>query len=219
MAALVWDAVAERWFETGVDRGVLYGRTSGAYTAGEAWNGLTAVNVEPSGAEASPQYADNIKYLNLVSAEEFGATIECFTAPDGFLAFDGVAKTENGLQIAMQKRPIFGFSWRTKKGNADDEEAGYIIHMAYGLQAAPSAKNYTTVNDSPEPLTFSWALTSTPVSVTGYKPTAYVRVDSTDPDVTPTGLAALETALYGGSAPEAIARLPLPNEVDTLLGT
>ena len=218
MAELVWDALAERFFETGVSKGVLYPRsTGGAYTDGEAWNGLTAVNVEPSGGESNKQYADNIAYLNLFSAEEFGATIECFTAPDGFLVFDGVQKTPNGVQITMQSRPVFGFSWVTQKGNAEDEELGYIIHLAYGLQASPSAKNYTTVNDSPEPTTFSWAVTSTPVTVAGFKPTAYVRVDSTDPDVTPTGLAALKGVLWGATATPA--RLPLPLEVDTLLGT
>lgn len=215
--ALIWDELAERFFETGVDHGVLYSQELGIYNDGEAWNGLTNVSVTPSGGEASPQYADNIKYFNLFSAEEFGATIECFNAPDGFLTYDGVAKTANGLRISQQLRPVFGFSWRTKKGNALNEDLGYIIHMAYGLQASPSEKTYETVNDSPAPLTFSWTLTSTPVAVTGHKPTAYISVDSTDPDVDPANLAALEVILYGsvGVAP----RLPLPDEVDAILGT
>lgn len=217
MSALVWDELAARFFETGVDHGVLYPRVAGVYTNGEAWNGLTAVNATPSGAEANAQYADNVKYLNLFSAEEFGATIECFTAPDGFLTHDGVKKTASGLRIAQQSRPPFGFSWRSKKGNAEDEDLGYILHFAYGLQASPSEKNYATVNDSPEPTTFSWALTSTPVSVAGYKATAYASVDSTDPDVSPANLEALETILYG--SPGVPPRLPLPDEIDAILGS
>src|SRR5690606_33966170 len=146
-------------------------------------------------AESNKQYADNIPYLNLMSAEEFGATIECFTAPDNFLTFDGVRKTSSGMQVTMQNRPVFGFSWRTKKGNALDEDLGYILHLAYGLQPSPSEKAHTTVNVSPEPLRFSWALTSTPVEVTGHKPTALVEVDSTDLLVTEEGLAALDQVL------------------------
>lgn len=216
MAQLTWDELGERFFETGVDRGVLYKRDAGVYTNGEAWNGLTSVTAAPSGAEANAQYADNIKYLNLFSAEEFGATIECFTAPDGFLAFDGVKKTASGLRVGQQARPTFGFSWRTKKGNAENEDLGYILHFAYGCQTSPSEKAYNTVNDSPEPITFSWTLTTTPVSVPGFKPTAYVSVDSTDPAVSPSNLASLETILYGsaGVAP----RLPLPAEIDSILG-
>jgi hypothetical protein len=217
MSALTWDGLAERYFETGVDHGVLYHQVGGVYNDGEAWNGLTGVTESPSGAESNKQYADNIPYLNLFSAEEFGATVECFAAPDGFLVYDGVVKTANGLQIGMQKRPVFGFSWRTKKGNALDEDPGYILHLAYGLQASPSEKGYTTVNDSPEPLTFSWTISSTPVAVTGHKPTAIVKIDSTDPTVSPANLAALETILYG--APGVDPRLPLPDEVDAILGT
>lgn len=215
--ALTWDGLAERYFETGVDHGVLYHQTGGVYNDGEAWNGLITVTESPSGAESNKKYADNIPYLNLFSAEEFGATIECFTAPNGFLTYDGVRKTANGLQITQQSRPVFGFSWRTKKGNGLDEDLGYILHLAYGLQASPSEKTRTTVNDSPEPTTFSWTITSTPVEVPGFKPTAVVHIDSTDPDVDPTNLAALEEVLYGktGVAP----RLPLPAEVDTILGT
>lgn len=214
--ALSWDELAERFFETGVDHGVLYQQTNGVYDDGFAWNGLTNVTVSPSGAEASPQYADNIKYLNLFSVEEFGATIECFAAPAGFLVYDGTKKTANGLQITQQSRPAFGFAWRTKKGNGVDEDLGFVIHMAYGLQASPSEKSMNTVNDSPELQTFSWTVTSTPVAATGYKPTAYIKVDSTDPDIDPANLADLLTVLYGsvGVAP----RLPLPDEVDTILG-
>ena len=214
--ALTWDGLAERFFETGVDHGVLYSQQNGIYNDGVAWNGLTGVTESPSGAEANAQYADNIKYLNLFSAEEFGATIECFTAPDGFLVYDGVKKTAGGVQIGMQSRPVFGFSWRTKKGNALDEDLGYILHLAYGLQASPSEKTYTTVNDSPEPVTFSWTVTSTPVSVTGFKPTAIVKIDSTDPTVDPANLADLETVLYG--APGVAPRLPLPDEVVSIVG-
>lgn len=215
--ALTWDELDKRYFETGVDHGVLYHQTGGVYNDGEAWNGLTTVTESPSGAESNKQYADNIPYLNLFSAEEFGATIECFTAPDGFLTYDGVAKTANGLQIGMQSRPVFGFSWRTQKGNALDEDLGYILHLAYGLQASPSEKTRTTKNDSPEPVTFSWAITSTPVAVPGYKPTAVVHIDSTDPDVSAENLAALEEILYG--KPGVAPRLPLPAEVDAILGT
>lgn len=218
MAEITWDAMADRFFETGVDHGVLYTPTAGVYSSGVAWNGLTSVTQSPSGAEANPQYADNIKYVNLLSAEEFGATIEAFTFPEAFLKHDGVKKTANGMQIGQQGRPIFGFSWRTKKGNAEDEDLGYILNLAYGLQAAPSEKAHNTVNDSPELTTFSWTVTSTPVSVTGYKPTAIIKVDSTDADVTATGLAALEDVLYGRGA-AVTPRLPLPDEVDTLLAT
>lgn len=215
--ALVWDGLAERFFETGVSKGVLYSQVGGVYNDGVAWNGLTNVTVSPSGAEPNPFYADNIKYLNLMSAEEFAATIECYGAPDGFLTYDGTAKTANGLQITMQARPIFGFSWITKKGNALDEDLGYVVHMAYGLQASPSEKSYNTVNDSPEPTTFSWSVSSTPVEVTDFRPTAYIKVDSTDPTVDAANLADLLTVLHGsvGVAP----RLPSPTEVDEILGT
>jgi hypothetical protein len=218
MPELVWDAMDQRFFETGVSKGVLYTPTDGVYSVGVAWNGLTAVTQSPSGAEANPQYADNIKYVNLLSAEEFGATIEAFTFPTEFLLHDGVVKSANGMQIGQQGRPYFGFSWVTNKGNAEDEDLGYILNLAYGLQAAPSEKAHNTVNDSPELTTFSWTITSTPVSVTGHKPTAIIKVDSTDPDVTPEGLTALEDVLYGRGAAVS-PRLPLPDEVDTLLAT
>lgn len=218
MPEIVWDEMDQRFFETGVSNGVLYTPTDGVYSMGVAWNGLTTVTQSPSGAEATPQYADNIKYVNLMSAEEFGATIEAFTFPNEFLPHDGVAKSANGMQIGQQSRPDFGFSWQTKKGNAVDEDLGFILNLAYGLKAAPSEKAHNTVNDSPELTTFSWTITSTPVSVTGFKPTAIIKVDSTDPDVTPEGLAALLDILYArGAGPNP--RLPLPDEVDTLLGT
>jgi hypothetical protein len=217
MSAIVWDQLAQRFFEAGVSKGVLYSQTAGDYNYGEAWNGLTAVNVSPSGGEASAQYADNIKYFNLFSAEEFGATIECFSAPDGFLVFDGVKKTANGLRIGQQTRPPFGFCWRTEKGNAVDEDLGYTLHFGYGLQATPSEKNYTTKNDSPEPTTFSWTVSSTAVPVEGYKAAAYVSIDSTDPTVDPENLAALELIIYG--SPGVDPRLPMPDELDAILGS
>lgn len=216
MAALVWDALAERFFETGVDHGVLYTPVAGVYSTGVVWNGLTTVTESPSGAESNKQYADNIPYVNLFSLEEYGGTIECFSFPKEFLVHDGVKKSTNGMQVGMQSRPPFGFSFRTKKGTPEDEDLGYILTLAYGLQASPSEKAHNTVNDSPELTTFSFAFTSTPVAVTGFKSTAVIKIDSTDPDVDPAGLTALEDALYGATATPA--RLPLPDEVDTLLG-
>lgn len=217
MAELVWGALEDKTFERGVSKGVLYVPTAGVYSLGVAWNGLTTVTESPAGAESNKQYADNGVYVNLFSAEEFNATIECFAFPREFLVHDGVKKTANGLQIGMQSRPPFGFSWVSLKGDGTDEDLGYVLNLAYGLQASPSEKNNATVNDSPELKAFSFAITSTPVQVTGFKPTAIVKIDSTDPDVTPEGLAALESVLYGQAATPA--RLPLPDEVDTLLGT
>ncbi|HEU5091937.1 MAG TPA: hypothetical protein VFT30_04585, partial [Nitrospira sp.] len=183
---------------------------------GVAWSGLTAVTESPAGAESNKQYADNIVYVNLLSAEEFNGTIEAFTFPPEFLGHDGVAKTANGLQIGMQGRPTFGFSWQNLKGNAEDEDLGFVLNMAYGLQASPSEKANNTVNDSPELKQFSWSVSSTPVVVAGFKPTAITRVDSTDPEVDPAGLEALLDALYGrGAAPTP--RLPLPDEADDIL--
>lgn len=216
MAELVWDEAAERYFETGVDHGVLYHKVAGEYTNGEAWNGLTAVTAQPSGAESNKQYADNIEYLNLMSVEQFGATVECFMAPRGFDQYDGVARTANGLRISMQKRAEFGMSWRSKKGNAEDEDLGYILHFAYGCKASPAEKAYNTVNDTPEPATFSWTLSTTPIPVAGRKPTAYCSVDSTDPSIDPANLAALEAILYGDAVNPA--RLPTPDEIDSILG-
>lgn len=216
MPEIIWDELDERWFERGVDHGVLYTPVAGIYTTGVAWNGLTAVTQSPSGAESNKQYADNMVYANILTAEEFNATIEAYAFPTNFLKHDGVAKTLNGMQIGGQKRLPFGFSWRTMKGNAEDEDAGFILNLAYGLQASPSEKGHTTTNDGVELTTFSWSVSSTPVAVTGYRPTAIIKVDSTDDDVTPEGLEALMDELYGrGATPTP--RLPLPGEVDTLL--
>lgn len=210
MAVLTWDGIGERLYETGVDRGVLYIPTNGVYDTGYAWNGLTAVTASPSGAEATPLYADNIKYLNLVSAEEFGATIEAYTYPDAFALVDGTVSPSAGVSVGQQTRKTFGFSWRTKVGNdVDGADYGYKIHLVYGALAAPSEKAYATVNDSPEAITFSWEVTTTPVPVTGLKPTAIITIDSTKVDAD--NLQTLEDALYGteGTNP----RLPLPDEV------
>lgn len=215
MPEIMWDQMDERFFERGVDRGVLYTPTAGVYSSGVAWNGLTGVTQSPSGAESNKQYADNIPYVNLTTAEEFGATIEALTFPRAFLVHDGVRTTENGMEVGQQGRPIFGFSWRTLKGTAADEDLGYILNMAFGCQTAPSEKAHTTINDGVELTTFSWTLTTTPVTLEGYKPTAIIKVDSTNDAVSPTGLAALEDVLYGRSAEPP--RLPLPAEIDTLL--
>lgn len=219
MTALVWDKVGERVFETGVDRGVLYlPNTAGAYDEGFAWNGLTTVTESPSGAEANPQYADNIKYLNLYSAEEFGATIEAFTYPDEFAQCDGTAMPQPGVAVGQQTRKMFGLSYRTKVGNdVDGVDYGYKLHLVYGAMAAPSEKGYATINESPEAITFSWELTTTPaeVGIVGgntYKPTASITIDSTKVDAT--ALATLEQFLYGtvGTDPS----LPSPADVLTL---
>lgn len=217
MAVLTWDQVGEREYETGVDHGVLYVRDSdGTYPEGVAWNGLTAVNESPTGAESNPQYADNIKYVNLVSAEEFEATIEAFMAPLEFEECDGSAEVTDGLTIGQQPRKTFGFAYRTLIGNdTDGTEYGEKIHLVYGALAAPSEKGRATVNDTPEAMTLSWTITTTPVPVTGFKPTAKLTINSTA--ATPTGYAALKEALYGTAAKEAY--LPLPDEVKTLLDT
>ena len=216
MSKLVWDQTGERFYETGVDHGVLYPiQTGGVYNKGVAWNGLTAVTESPSGAEANPLYADNIKYLNLVSAEEFGATIEAYTYPDEFAECDGSAALVPGVYIGQQARKTFGLSYRTVLGNdVDNNDYGYKLHLIYGALAAPSEKGYSTINDSPEAITFSWEVTTTPVSVEGYKPTASVTIDSTKVDAKK--LAALEAVLYGSESEEA--RLPLPDELITILG-
>ena len=212
---LTWDDAGKRFYETGVNKGVLYPQgTDGKYPKGVAWNGLTAVTESPSGAEATPLYADNIKYLNLMSAEDFGATVEAYTYPDEFAACNGEASLVEGVSIGQQKRTPFGMTYQTKIGNDLDADAGYKIHIIYGAQAAPSEKAYATVNDSPEAITFSWELTTTPVEVTGFKPTATVVIDSTK--VAAEKLAALEAVLYGSEDEEA--RLPLPNEILTLIG-
>lgn len=216
MAKLVWDKTGERFYETGVDQGVLYllGE-GGTYDTGVPWNGLVSVSESPSGAESNPQYADNIKYLNLISAEEFSATVEAFTYPDEFGECDGSAEPTPGVSIGQQTRKMFGMCYRTKIGNdTDGQDHGYKLHLIYGAQAAPSEKSYQTVNDSPEPITFSWEITTTPVNVTGYKPTASLVIDSTKVDAGK--LAELEKKLYGDES-AGTATLPLPDEVITLL--
>lgn len=210
MSVLVWDQVGEKVYETGVDHGVLYRQNvSGVYDHGYAWNGLTTVTESPSGAEANKQYADNIVYANILSAEEFGATIEAFTYPDEFAECDGSAEPSPGVSLGQQPRATFGLAYRTRIGNDINADAGYKLHLIYGALAAPSEKAYATVNDSPEALAFSWDVTTTPVPVTGYKPTASMVFDSTK--VGAAGLAALEAALFGtvGADP----RLPMPDEV------
>ena len=210
---LVWDETGKRFYETGVSKGVLYPQANGIYPKGVAWNGLTAVTESPSGAEATPLYADNIKYLNLMSAEEFGATIEAYTYPDEFGACNGEAALVEGVTIGQQKRTPFGMSYQTKVGNDVDSELGYKIHLIYGALAAPSEKAYATVNDSPEAITFSWEVTTTPVEVEGFKPTASLIIDSTK--VEAEKLKAIEDILYGTA--EVEARLPLPNEVLSII--
>lgn len=210
---LVWDKTGERLYETGVSKGVLYPQDKGAYPKGVAWNGLTAVNESPSGAEATPLYADNIKYLNLMSAEEFGASIEAYMYPDEFAACNGEAELTTGISIGQQKRSPFGLSYQTKIGSDQDNELGYKIHLIYGALAAPSEKAYSTVNDSPEAITFSWEVSTTPVEVEGFKPTASLVIDSTK--VEKEALTKLEEVLYGTEENEA--RLPLPNEVLSII--
>ena len=214
---LVWDQTGERMYETGVKQGVLYPQaTGGLYPKGYAWNGLTAVTESPSGAESNPLYADDIKYLNLLSTEEFGATIEAYTYPDEFAQCDGSASLADGVIIGQQKRTAFGLSYKTVLGNdVDGNDHGYKLHIIYGALAAPSEKSYATINDSPEAITFSWEVTTTPVSVNGFKPTASIVIDSTKPN--PEKLKALEDILYGSEETEA--RLPLPDEIATLMKT
>ena len=211
MSKIVWDQTGERLYETGVKRGVLYVQDSGGtYPKGVAWNGLTAVTESPSGAEATPLYADDIKYLNLISTEELGGTIEAYTYPDEFAECDGSASIATGVYIGQQSRKTFGMCYTTTVGNDVDSNAhGYKLHLIYGALASPSEKAYSTINDSPEAITFSWEFSTTPVNVTGFKPTANIVIDSTK--ATPEKLAALEKILYGDA--EVEPRLPLPNEV------
>ena len=221
MSKLVWDQTGERYYETGVKMGVLYPQSnSGTYPKGVVWNGLTAVTESPSGAEATPLYADDVKYLNLYSAEEFGATIEAYTYPDEFAECDGSAELTTGVTIGQQNRKAFGLCYRTTIGNdTDGNDHGYKLHIIYGAMASPSEKAYATINDSPEAITFSWEITTTPVSVSGFKPTASVTIDSTKIDEAK--LKQLEAILYGdnGSSSAGEARLPLPDEIVTIIGT
>lgn len=211
-----WDEAGKKFYETGIDRGVLYPQDAeGKYTQGFAWNGLIGVDESPSGAEPTPLYADNIKYLNLMSVEEFGATIEAYTYPDEFEACDGTASLGEGITVGQQPRKLFGLAYRTLIGNDVDMDAhGYKIHLVYGAQASPSAKSYQTVNDSPEAITFSWEITTTPVEIEGYKPSASVVIDSTKIDAE--HLLAIETILYGDDD-ETEGRLPTPAELKAIV--
>lgn len=217
MSKIVWDAVGEHTFETGVRNGVLYLKDAqGAYSTGVAWNGLTSVSESPEGAEATDLYADDIKYLTLMSAENFKATIEAYTYPPEFEECDGSASIATGVVIGQQSRKPFGLCYRTAIGNdTDGNEHGYKLHIVYGCQASPSEKQYSTINDSPEAITFSWEVNTTPVNVTGKKPTATLIIDSTKADKTK--LTALEDILYGAESTEP--RLPLPDEIATLMTT
>lgn len=214
MARIVWDETGERLYETGVRHGVLYPRNAqGQYPTGVAWNGLTTITESPSGAEATPLYADDIKYLNLVSAEEFSATIEAYTYPDEFAVCDGSAEIAPGVMVGQQTRNTFGLSYRTVLGNdVQLDNYGYKLHLLYGCVAAPSDKAYQTINDSPDAISFSWEVNTTPENVTGLKPTATVIIDSTKVD--PDELKAFEDVLYGTDSDPA--RLPLPDEIASM---
>lgn len=215
MSKLVWDQSGKRLYETGVDHGVLYPiQTGGVYSKGVAWNGLTAVTESPSGADVNDTYADNMKYLGLVGAEKFGATVEAYTYPDEFAECDGSVELVKGATIGQQNRKVFGMVYRTVIGNdVDGNEHGYKLHLIYGATAAPSEKAYNTINEDPEAITFSWELSTTPVNVTGHKPTASLTIDSTKAD--PAKLAELEKILFGDTETEP--RLPLPDEIAQLL--
>lgn len=222
---IAWDQTGERLYETGVDRGVLYHLDeSNKYTRGYAWNGMTGVTESPAGAEATDLYADNIKYLSMRSAETFGATIEAYTYPDEFAECDGSAEIATGVKIGQQTRKTFGLCYRTVIGNdTNGNDHGYLLHLIYGCTASPSEKAYATINDSPEAITFSWEVTTTPVNVEGFKPTASLTIDSTKANAT--DLATLEGILYGTAAgaegtPAAVEpRLPLPDEVAEIMST
>ena len=213
---LVWDNVGERFYETGVKNCALYlQNTDGSYPKGVAWNGISAINESPSGAEASPIYADDTKYLNLISNEELSASIEAYTYPDEFAECDGSAEIATGITIGQQPRKAFGLAYKTTLGNdIVGNEYGYKLHLLYGCKAAPSEKAYSTINDSPEAITFSWEISTTPVNVKGFKPTSNLTIDSSKVD--PEKLAALEAVLFGSESAEA--RLPLPDEIITLVG-
>lgn len=216
MAALQWDQTSEKFYETGCKNGVLYPRNSaGIYPLGVAWNGLISVSENASGGEPTPQYADDQKYLNLLSVEEFEATIEAFTYPDEFAECDGSAELTTGVHIGQQSRSVFGMAYKTVLGNdVDENDYGYKLHLVYGALASPSEKAYETINDTPEAITFSWDVTTTPVAVTGHsKPTASIVIDSTKVDAAK--LATLETVLFGTTGVDP--RLPLPDEVKTII--
>ena len=216
MAKLVWDQTSERLYETGVDKGVVYPQVGGAYPAGAAWNGLTNVTLSPSGAEATPLYANNRKYLNLMSVEELGGSIEAYMYPDEFAECNGEKEVVTGMRIGQQTRKAFGFCFRTMIGNdTDGTNYGYKLHLVYGALAAPSESANATINDSPEAKTMSWEFSTTPVEMADGSVTASVEIDSTKVDATK--LKALEAVLYGSESEEA--RLPLPDEVATLIGT
>lgn len=216
MSKLEWDLTGERFYETGVKQGVVYPMVGATYPKGVAWNGLTAFTESPSGAEATPLYADDIKYLNLMSNEEYAFSLEAYTYPDEFAECDGSAELVTGVYLGQQKRKAFGFSCKTTLGNdTDGNEYGYKLHIVYNCLAAPSEKSYATINDSPEAITFSWECSTTPVNVTGFKPTASITIDSTKVDASK--LEALEAILYGSESEEA--RLPLPDEIATLMKT
>ena len=217
MAKLIWDADGERRYENGVDHGVLYPRSNiGDYPLGVAWNGLTAVTESPEGAESTVHYADNIPYVSMQSAEIWKGTIEAFTFPDEFIPCDGAAVVVDGLVLGQQKRQSFGFSWRTRIGNDVTANAGYKIHIVYGALAAPSEKANSTINESPEPMTFSWEVSTTPIPVTGHEALSTLTLISTDLD--PVKLTELENILYGTTGtPGTVARLPKPDEIIALL--
>ena len=219
MAKLVWDETGKRFYETGVDHGVLYPLDeTGKYSSAAAWNGLSAVSESPSGAEPTAIYADNIKYLNLMSAEEFGATIEAYYYPDEWAECDGSAAIATGVYAGQQPRKTFGLCYRTKLGNdVDGDDHGYKLHLIYGALASPTEKSFNSVNDSPDVQPFSWEISTTPVSVEGFKPTACITIDSTKANKT--DLATLEGILYGSGEPDAEPRLPLPDEVITIMST
>jgi len=206
MSKLLWDQTGERFYETGIDHGVLYpyNTSTNSYDSGVAWNGLTSVSESPSGAESNAQYADNIKYLDLLSAEEFGATLECFTYPDEWEECDGSAQPVSGVMVHQQSRKTFGLSYRTKIGNDITDDLGYKLHLVYGCKATPSERAYNTVNDSPEALQFSYSISTTPVNINGYKSTSILTVDSTKfiGDEAKARLTALEDVLYGTNATE-----------------
>lgn len=213
-APLVWDETGKKLFETGVSNVALYPQdTTGVYGAGVAWNGVTNISESPSGAEATTLWANNGKYLNLYSVEEYASSIEAYTYPDEFAECDGSAEIAKGVSIGQQTRKSFGLAYKTLIGSdTDGNDHGYKLHLVYGCKAAPSERSHATVNDSPEALSFSWEISTTPVSVTGHKPTASVEIDSTK--VEPAKLAAFEKILFGSD--EAAARLPLPDEVASL---